>query len=40
MSVDDKIQTLHPGPGKKGVRIARDKYETMRTAILAALAGR
>jgi hypothetical protein len=35
--MDDKIQTLNPDPNKKGVRIDRRKYETMRTAILAAL---
>lgn len=35
--MEDKIQTLNPNPGKKGKRIARDKYDTLRTAILAAL---
>jgi hypothetical protein len=38
--VGEKIQTLNPDPGKKGVRIDRAKYDTMREAILAALAER
>lgn len=35
--MDDRIQTLNPDPDKKGVRISRVKYDTMRGAILAAL---
>jgi hypothetical protein len=31
---DDRILTLHPA-GKHGVRIARDKYDDMRAALLA-----
>ena len=30
---DDRVLTLHP-QGKQGVRIARDRYEAMRRAIL------
>lgn len=35
--MDDKIQTRHPDPGKTGKRIPRDKYDTLRAAIFAAL---
>lgn len=35
--MNDKVQTLNPDPGKKGVRIDRDKYDAIRAAILAAL---
>ncbi len=34
----DRLLTLHP-EGKSGVNIAREKYEAMREAILAALGG-
>lgn len=34
----DRIQTLHPEQGKRGVHIARDKYDAVRAAILDALA--
>lgn len=34
----ERILTLHP-EGKQGVRIDREKYETIRSAIEAALAG-
>jgi hypothetical protein len=34
--VDDKILTLHP-EGKQGVRISRDRYDTIRSAILEVL---
>lgn len=30
MAIDGKIQTLHPGPDKKGVQIARDKDDAAR----------
>ncbi len=32
--MDDRIMTLHPA-GKQGVRIDRDKYEAVKSAILA-----
>lgn len=32
-TIPDRVMTKHPA-GKKGVRIARDKYEEMRRAIL------
>ena len=35
--MDERIQTLHPDPNKKGVNISRAKYEQMRSAVLAAL---
>lgn len=38
--MEDRIQTLHPDPEKKGVRISRAKYDAIRAAILAALAER
>jgi hypothetical protein len=38
--VEDRIQTQHPDPDKKGVRISRTKYDAIRAAILAALAER
>ena len=31
--MDEKIQTLHPDPGKQGVRIDRGKYELVAQAI-------
>lgn len=34
--MDDRIQTLHP-QGKRGVNIDKDKYETIREAILNVL---
>ena len=34
--MDDKILTLHP-EGKQGVRISRDRYDTIRSAILEVL---
>ncbi len=34
----ERIQTLHPEQGKRGVHIARDKYEAVRAAILDSLA--
>lgn len=37
--IDERIQTLHPTPGKRGVNISRTKYEQVRSAILDALAG-
>lgn len=37
--MDERIQTLHPAPGKRGVKISRAKYEQVRSAILDALAG-
>jgi len=33
----DRIQTLHPDPGKGGPRILRWKYDAVRAAILAVL---
>lgn len=33
----EKIQTLHPVPGKTNKNIARDKYDLVRTHILAIL---
>ncbi len=35
----DKIQTRHP-QGKRGVNISKDKYETVRTAMLTCLRGK
>jgi hypothetical protein len=35
--MDERFQTLNPDPNKKGPRISRAKYDTMRAAILAAL---
>ncbi len=37
--MDDKILTLHP-QGKKGVRIDRTKYETMKKSLLQILVGK
>ena len=37
--MDEKILTLHP-QGKKGVNISREKYETMKTALLEVLGKR
>ena len=34
--MDDKLLTLHP-EGKQGVRISRDKYDAIRSAILQVL---
>lgn len=34
----DRIMTLHPDPAKQGVNIDRNKYETIKTAILDLLA--
>ena len=34
----DRIQTLHPEEGKRGVNIARDKYDLVHAAIVEALA--
>ncbi|MCO6450647.1 MAG: hypothetical protein J5I90_07635 [Caldilineales bacterium] len=34
---EERILTLHPA-GKQGVNISRDKYDAMRSAILACLA--
>ena len=31
--MDEKIQTLHPDPGKQGVRIDRGKYELVAQTI-------
>ncbi len=36
---DEKIQTLHPNSDKVGVKIERHRYDAMRAAIEAALAG-
>jgi hypothetical protein len=36
----ERIQTLHPDEGKVGVNIERHKYESVRDAILAAIAER
>ncbi|MEM6997824.1 MAG: hypothetical protein AAF413_02845 [Patescibacteria group bacterium] len=30
----DKIQTLHPDPGKQGVNIDKEKYDIVKTALL------
>lgn len=38
-SMDEKILTLHP-QGKKGVRIDRAKYDTMKATILKVLRGK
>lgn len=32
--MNELIQTLHPDPSKQGVRIEKNKYNTMREAIL------
>lgn len=32
--MNELIQTLHPDPSKQGVRIEKDKYDTMRETIL------
>ncbi|MGQ0797739.1 MAG: DUF6958 family protein, partial [Methanobacteriota archaeon] len=37
-AMDEKILTLHP-QGKKGVHIAKDRYDVMRTTITAVLRG-
>lgn len=34
---DDTILTTHPDPAKRGVRINRAKYDTVKAAILEAL---
>ena len=39
MSQNGRILALHPDPKKQGVRIDRHKYETIKAAILAAIAG-
>lgn len=36
----DKITTLHPHPGKQGVRIERAKYEQVRDAMVGILKNR
>jgi hypothetical protein len=33
----EKFQTLHPDPAKRGVNIARSKYDQMRAALLQIL---
>ena len=38
--MDDRIVTLHPDPGKQGVRIERAKYEQMRDTMVAILKNR
>ena len=35
--MNELIQTLHPDPSKQGVRIEKDKYDTMRETILSNL---
>ena len=37
---EETIQTLHPDPLKRGVRIHREKYELVRSAILTFLHAR
>jgi hypothetical protein len=37
LPVDEKIMTLHPDPGKQGVRIDRAKYDQVAEAIQDAL---
>lgn len=39
-TTDQTIQTLHPDASKQGVRISRDKYETVRSAIVTFLHAR
>ena len=34
---EDRVQTLHPDPGKSGPRIHRWKYEAVRRAVLSTL---
>ena len=34
----ERIQTLHPEEGKRGVNISREKYDQVRAAVLDALA--
>ena len=34
----ERIQTLHPEEGKRGVNISREKYDLVRAAVLDALA--
>lgn len=34
---EEKIQTLHPTVGKRNMSIAREKYETMKKAMLGVL---
>jgi hypothetical protein len=36
----EKIETLHPEPGKTGVNISRAKYDLMRKTILAIIRDR
>jgi hypothetical protein len=38
MAQNGRILALHPDPKKQGVRIERQKYETIKDAILAAIA--
>lgn len=38
--MDEKILTLHPDPGKQGVRIERARYDWVAQAILDALGER
>jgi hypothetical protein len=38
MSQNVRILALHPDPKKQGVRIDRRKYETIKAAVLAAIA--
>lgn len=35
--MSERVQTLHPEAGKQGVRIAREKYDLVRQAILEVL---
>jgi len=39
LKLEDKILTLHP-QGKKGVKISRAKYDTVRASLLKVLRGR
>jgi len=38
--MEERTETLHPEPGKKGVSIIKHKYDTLRHAIPAVVAAR
>jgi hypothetical protein len=38
--MEEKIQTRNPQPGKQGVNISKDKYDTIRNAIYEVLGER
>jgi hypothetical protein len=38
--MEERIMTMHPQKGKRGVNISRKKYDTVRTAIIDSLSGK